>query len=246
MTKINLKSKIRKEVGKNLNSFRKQGLIPAVVYGHKIKPQSIWVNYLEFKKVFDQAGESTVIELDIDGKSKASVLVHDFQTNPVSDKFSHIDFFQIRMDEEIETEVPIEFFGESPAIKELGGIFVKNIDAITVKCLPGNLPHEFKIDISKIKTFEDHLKISDLEIPEKVEILAGKDTVIALVAPPRSEAELAALEEKVEEDVTKVEGVVKETPAEEGTAEGEKEPADTSANAKVMAGKEEKHTSAKV
>jgi len=222
MTKINLKSKIREEAGKNLNSFREKGLIPAVVYGHKVKPKNLWINYLDFKRVFDKAGESTVIELEIGEKEKVNALIHDSQSDPLTGRFSHIDFFQIRMDEEIETEVPIEFFGESPAVKELGGMLVKNMDAISVKCLPGNLPREFKVDISKIKTFDDHFKISDLEVPEKVEILAEADTVIALVAPPRTEEELASLEEKVEEDVTKVEGVVKETPTEEGGAEEKK------------------------
>jgi large subunit ribosomal protein L25 len=222
MTAINLKSKIREEVGKNLEKFRKDGLIPAVVYGHKIKPQTLWINYLDFEKVFDKAGESTVIELDIDGKNKVNALIHDTQNDPITDKFTHIDFFQIRMDEEIETEVPVELFGESSLIKETGGILVQNIDAIPVKCLPGDLPHEFKLDISKIKTFEDHLKISDLEIPEKVEIMLEANTVIALVTPPRTEEEMAALEEKVEEDVTKVEGVVKETPT-EGAEEEKKE-----------------------
>ncbi|MFH0969526.1 MAG: 50S ribosomal protein L25 [Patescibacteria group bacterium] len=220
MTKINLKSKIREEVGKNLNKFRKNGMIPAIVYGHKIKPRTLWVNYLEFGKVFKEAGESTVIELDIEGKDKVNALIHETQADPITDKFSHIDFFQIRMDEEIETEVPVELFGESPAIKEFGGILVQNVNAIPVKCLPGDLPHEFKLDISEIKTFEDHLKVSDIKIPEKVEILLEADTVVALVTPPRSEEELAALEEKVEEDVTKVEGVAdKEIPAEEGAVE---------------------------
>jgi large subunit ribosomal protein L25 len=229
MTKINLKSKIREEVGKNLNSFREQGLIPAVVYGHKVKPRNLWINYLDFKKAFDNAGESTVIELEIGEKEKVNALIHDSQSDPLTGKFSHIDFFQIRMDEEIETEVPIEFLGESPAVKELGGMLVKNMDAIGVKCLPGNLPHEFKVDISKIKTFDDHFKVSDLEIPEKVEILSEMDTVIALVAPPRTEEELASLEEKIEEDVTKVEGVVKETPAEEGSPEENKKSTDAKA-----------------
>ncbi len=229
MTKINLKSKIREEVGKNLNSFREQGLIPAVVYGHKVKPRNLWINYLDFKKAFDNAGESTVIELEIGEKEKVNALIHDSQSDPLTGKFSHIDFFQIRMDEEIETEVPIEFLGESLAVKELGGMLVKNMDTIEVKCLPGNLPHEFKVDISKIKTFDDHFKVSDLEIPEKVEILSEMDTVIALVAPPRTEEELASLEEKVEEDVTKVEGVVKETPTEEGATEEKKKSTDAKA-----------------
>ena len=222
MTKINLKSKIREEVGKKLDSFRKQGMIPAVVYGHKTKPQSLWVNYLEFRKVFEKAGESTIIELEIEGKEKINALIHDLQVDPLSDNFSHIDFFHIRMDEKIETEIPLEFFGESPAVKELGGILVKSLDEIRISCLPADLPSEIKVDISKIKTFNDHIKIKDLEISDKVKVLDEEETVVALVAPPRTEEELASLEEKVEEDVTKVEGVVKETPAEGEEKKGEK------------------------
>ncbi len=214
MTKINLKSKAREEVGKNLDSFRKKGMIPAVVYGHKDKPQTLWVNYLDFKRVFEKAGESTIIELEIEGKGKVNALVHDLQVDPLSDKFTHIDFFQIRMDEKIETAIPLEFIGESAAVKELGGILVKSLDEINISCLPADLPAEIKVDISKIKNFEDHIKIKDLEISDKVKILDEEETVVALVSPPRTEEELASLEEKVEEDVSKVEGVVKETPAE--------------------------------
>jgi large subunit ribosomal protein L25 len=224
MTKISLKSKVREIVGKNLNKMREEGFIPAVMYGHKIKPQNISVNYLDFKKVYDKAGENTVIELDLGESKKYNVIIHDIQLDPLSQKFSHIDFFQIRMDEEIEAEIPLEFIGESVAIKELGGMLVKTMDAITVKCLPADLPAKFEVDISKIKTFDDHILIKDLSISDKIKLMAEPETVIALVEAPRSEEELAQLDEKVEEDVTKVEGVVKETPeaASEGDAKEEK------------------------
>jgi len=216
MTKINLKSKIRTEVGteKKLNAFRKKGIIPAVVYGNKVKPRNLWVNYLDFKRVFEKAGENTVIELEIDEKEKVNTLIHDIQHDPLSNIFSHVDFFQIRMDEKIESNIPLEFLGESPAVKELGGILVKSLDEIKVSCLPGDLPSKIEVNISKIKTFEDHIKVKDLEISDKVKVLDEEDMVVALVTPPRTEEEMASLEEKVEEDVTKVEGVVKENPSE--------------------------------
>ncbi len=217
MAKINLKSKTRDVVGKKVKKHRKVGLVPAVVYGRKIKPQNLWVNFLDFEKVYRQAGESTIIELDIDDKSKANVLIQDIQADPLSGKFRHIDFFQVRMDEKIEAGIPLEFIGESPAVKELGGVLIKNLDEIPVTCLPADLPSKFKVDISKIKTFEDHFAIKDLDISEKIKVLIDPETIIAIVSPPRSEEELAGLSEKVEEDVTKVEGVVKETP--EGKAE---------------------------
>lgn len=222
MTKVNLKSKIREEVGKKLDKFRKSGLIPAVMYGHKIKPQNLWINYLEFNKAYNEAGESTVIELEVEGGKKVNALVHDIQLDPLTGKFSHIDFFQVRMDEKIETDVPLEFVGESPAVKELGGILVKSLDEIKISCLPADLPSEITVDISKIKTFEDHIKIKDLVISDKVKVLDEEETVVALVEAPRTEEELASLDEKVEEDVTKVEGVVKEIPVEDAKEEKKK------------------------
>lgn len=219
MAKINLKSKTRDATGKKVKKHRKEGLIPAVLYGNKIKAQNLWLDYLEFSKVYNQAGESTILELDIDGKNKAEVLIHAVQNDPMSGKFSHIDFFQVRMDQKIETEVPLEFVGESEAVKSLGGVLVKSLDTIPVSCLPADLPPKIEVDISVLKTFEDAIKIGNLGISEKVKVQIEPETVVANVAAPRSEEELAKLSEKVEEDVTKIEGIVKET-AEEA-AEGE-------------------------
>jgi len=200
-------------------------MIPAVMYGHGIKPQNIWVTYLEFEKAYKEAGESTVIELEIDGK-KVNVLVHDNQVDPITGKFTHIDFFQVNMDEKIETNIPLEFIGESPAIKELGGMLVKSLDEIKVSCLPADLPSEIIVDISRIKAFSDHIKIKDLDISDKVKVLDDENMVVALVEAPRTEEEMASLDEKVEEDVTKVEGVVKETPATEGEEKKEEKKED--------------------
>lgn len=223
MTKINLKSKTRDIVGKGIKRMRKEGLIPAVIYGHKVASQSLWVNFKEFGKVYKEAGESTIVELDIDEKKKVNVLIHDIQKNPITDNISHIDFFQIRMDEKIETEIPLEFTGEAPAVKELGGVLIKTTDAISIKCLPADLPKNIEVDISVLKTFDDNISIADLKISDKVQVLVDLKTIVASVAPPRSDEEMARLDEKVEEDVSKVEGVVKETDKREGDkAEGDK------------------------
>ena len=114
------------------------------------------------------------------------------------------------MKEEVETEIPLEFIGESEAVKAHGGVLIKNMDAVSVKCLPANLPEKFVIDLAKLVTFEDHITIADLKTSDLVEILLEDETVIALVAAPRTEAEMDGLNNKVEEDVTKVAGVVKE------------------------------------
>jgi large subunit ribosomal protein L25 len=217
---IALKAEIREITGKKVEKLREGNLIPAVLYGHGIKPQNISVDYLDFDRVFGKAGESSLIELEL-GSRKSNVLVHDIQTDPISGKFSHVDFFQVNMKEEVETEIPLEFIGESPAVKELGGVLVKSLDEIKVKCLPADLPEKFEVDISKLATFDDAIAVKDLKVFEKVEILVEPEAVIASVQEPRSQEELESLEAKVEEDVSKVEGVVKEAPAEGQPAETE-------------------------
>ena len=219
---IILKAKIREITGKKVDQLRKENLIPAVLYGHGIKPQNILVNYLDFNKVYEKAGESALVELEV-GDKKANVLVHDTQMDPMSGKFSHIDFFQVNMKEEVETEIPLEFIGESPAVKELGGVLIKSLDEITVKCLPADLPEKYEIDISKLATFDDVIAVKDLQVSDKIEILVDGETIIASVQEPRTQEELESLETKVEEDVSKVEGVVKETPEEGAPTEEKKE-----------------------
>lgn len=220
MTKINLSAKLREEVGKKVKKFRKEGMVPAVVYGEKTDNKNLWVDGVELRKVYENAGENTIIELGIGEKDKAEVLIHDIQRDPLSGDFSHVDFFQVQMDKKIESEVPVEFVGDAPAVKEMGGTLVKSLDEISVRCLPADLPSQFEVDLSALKTFDDYVKVKHLPISEKVEILLDPETIITSVSRPRSEEEMEALDEKVEEDVSKVEGVEKEE--ESAEEEGEK------------------------
>lgn len=222
MSDIILKATLRDLEKNNLKENRKKGLIPAVLYGQKAESQNLWVDRKSFAKVFAEAGENTIVELDIEGGKKETVLIYDFQEDVLTDEFLHIDFYRVDMAKKIEAEVPINFIGEAPAVKALGGVLVGNMDHITVKCFPGDIPHSFDIDVSKLATFEDHITVADLVVSDKVEIELSPETVIALVTPPRSEEELAGLDEKVEEDVSKVEGVVKETDTEAVATEEEK------------------------
>jgi len=219
MEKVKLAAETREIFGRKTKKGRKEGLIPAVVYGRGIKAKSLWIKALDFINLIKKSGESTVIDLKIDNKDDENVIIYETQRDPVSGKFIHADFFQVRMDEKIEMEVELIYTGDAPAVKEMGGVLVKNMDRITVKCLPADLPSEIKVDVSGLKTFDDRVCIKDLNIQSKIKVDLIPETVVALVAPPRSEEELAGLSEKVEEDVTKVEGVVKEEPASEVTSE---------------------------
>lgn len=224
MEEIILSATARKELGKKVNKGRKSGMIPAVLYGKGVANESLWIKALDLRRLLKKSGESVIINLEIEGGKKYSVLINELQENPVSGDYIHLDFYSVKMDEEIETEIELIFTGESKAVKEAGGILVKSLDKIKIKCLPKDLPSRIDVDISSLDTFEKHIAVKDLKIDPAIEIKTDLETVVASVAPPRSDEELKELEGKVEEDVTKVEGVVKETPEGEEPQEGTEAP----------------------
>jgi len=218
---IKLNAKLRKEMGKKTSSLKNNGRIPAVVYGHKVKNVLLDIDYKEFQKVLREAGESSLIELDIEGdKEKRPVLVHDLQKDPITDQFIHIDFFQTSLTEEVEVKVPLVFEGTSLAVKDLGGTLVKNISELEIKALPQNLPHEIKVSIDGLNTFLDHILVKDLILPKDIKVLVKPDEIVVSVSHPENvEEELAKeIEEKVE-DVEKVEKEKKTEEVVEGSAE---------------------------
>ncbi|GAH91335.1 unnamed protein product [marine sediment metagenome] len=207
---LSLSAKIRKELGKKVKNLRKKGILPGVLYGPKIETRPLEIDLKEFEKIYKEAGESSLISLEID-KKKFLVLIHEVKLDPLTKKPTHVDFYQPRLEEEVEAMVPLVFEGEAPAVKNLGGTLVKNISEVEVKALPQNLPHEIKVNIDRLKTFEDNILIKDLIVSKEVKILKEPKEVVAAVSPPEKvEEELEKpIEEKVEE-VEKVEEKVEE------------------------------------
>jgi len=204
MSDIITLSATTREPGKALRTKRREGLIPAVLYGHGVEPRSLELDHRLFTRAFRDAGENTIISLSVDGAKAVNVLVKGTDLHPTTNRYIHADFFQVRMDEEIETAVPLMFAGEAPAVREQGGVLVRALDEVDVVALPADIPHTVTVDISRLVTFDDVIKVADLPVAVGVDILNDPETVVALVEAPRSEAEIAALDEKVSEDVTKV------------------------------------------
>ncbi len=206
---LSLSAKIRKEFGSKNDKIRKQGLIPAVLYGPKIKNLNLAIDYNKFYQLYQQAGESTLVKLmikDEDVKDKERVvLINEVKKDILSDKIIHIDFYQVRMDKKITVEIPLVFVGESEAVKSLAGTLVKSLQSLEISALPAELIHEIEVDISKLKTFDDVIRVKDLKVPENVEIEAELDEAVVSVAPPRSEEELEALDQAPEEKIDEVE-----------------------------------------
>ncbi|MFH1894896.1 MAG: 50S ribosomal protein L25 [Patescibacteria group bacterium] len=215
---ITLKAKIRKETGKKVKKLREKGLLPGVLYGPKTESQRLEINQKDFEGVYRQAGESSLISLEA-GDKKYLVLIHQLQADPITSSPIHVDFFQPSLKEEIVAKVPLVFEGEAPAQKELGGTFVRNLSEVEVKALPQNLPHELRVDISQLMTFENSILIKDLKLSEGVKILKGQDDIVAFVASPEKVEE--ELQKPIEEGVEEVKTV--EKPKKEESIEKEKE-----------------------
>jgi len=208
MESIAITATKRKVSGKQVKKLRTAGKLPAVLYGHNTTTEAIEILEKDFTKAFKSAGESTLVNLNVEGKIMP-VLIHEVQHHYLNDNPIHVDFYAVNMTEKLKVHVPIHIVDEAPAVKALGGTLVKNLSEVEVECLPGDIPQSFEVSAASLETFESAIRVSDLKVSDKVTILAPADEVIATVAAPRTEEEMKALEEKVEEDVTKVEGVVK-------------------------------------
>lgn len=196
MEKIQLKTESRNTIARTAKPLYRKGLIPAELYGHNIKNLHLSVNQIEFEKVLRKAGESTIIELQLPEGSSRNVLIQDVERHYLSTQPIHVDFYEVKMTEKLTANIPIEFIGESHAVKALGGTLVKVLNEVEVECLPGDLPHQFDVDISVLDNFDKQITVKDLRVSDKVEIKAEDDEVVATVQPPRDmAAEEAAVAE---------------------------------------------------
>jgi len=221
MEKIILQAEPRSIIGRQVKSLRRHGLVPAVVYGHDFKPLSIQVPLKDFERVYAEAGESTVVYLSVNGQDHPTI-IHDVVRDALSDNYLHADFYKVRLDEKISAKIQLNFIGESPAVKGLGGILVKNMSEIEVEGFPQDLPHQIDVDISGLAELKSHIEIKDLPISSKLEVKAEKEAIVALIQEPISEEELKAqLEAPAASTLEDVEVIKKEKPEEEPGEEAE-------------------------
>jgi large subunit ribosomal protein L25 len=212
---LELQSEARKVFGKALKKSRDEGKIPAVVYGKGQESISLFVPANSFAKVWKEAGESTIITIKGEAsKTPLNVIIQQVDIDPTSSRPVHVDFLKVDMDKTIQVGVPLVFEGVAAAVKELGGVLVKVMHEIEVEALPKDLPHEIKVDISKLKTFEDHITIGDINLPQGVKAIEKPEEIVALAEQPK---------EEVEEPVRTIEDIEVEKKGkkeEEATTEG--------------------------
>jgi large subunit ribosomal protein L25 len=181
----------RKITGRKVKILRREGLAPANIFGSKIKSAGIQVDAKQFLKLYDQVGDTGLIDLQVKGEKQARpTLVHLLQTHPVTGQLLHVDFRQVDLTQKITAHVPVELVGESPAVEQKGGILVHSLDEVEVEALPADFPDKFEIDISSLLEIGDSLHVSDLKVDAaKVVIQTPPDTVVASVEAPKEEEE---------------------------------------------------------
>jgi len=194
---------ILRDTKKNPKQYLKEGYVPAELYGKGIENIHVAVNQKEFTDVLKAAGESTIIELVLERENKKEevhpVLIYETQRHYLSHQPIHIDFYQVQKGQKIKTHIPIEFVGESPAVKNLGGVLVKNMDEVEVEALPQDLPRSFIVDITKLDAIDSKICIKDLNLPATIKTSAAPETAIVLVVPPREEEVVSTPAESISE-----------------------------------------------
>lgn len=224
-TKLELEATTREVVGSAVRNLRSTGIMPAVLYGKGQEAMNLQVPLKEFDGIFRKAGESTLVYLNVGGKSYPTI-IKDVARDALSGSALHADFYKVSLTEKIKAMVPVVFVGESFAVKELKGIFVRNVNELEVEALPQNLPHEITVDISSLKNFGDQITLGDVKVNDAV-LVGGADEIVATVQEPKSEAELEAELAAPTTDVSAVEEIKKEEkPAEEGEEGAEAAPAE--------------------
>lgn len=195
------------------NELRARGEMPAVFYGPKEENTPVTVSQKEFGKVWDEAGESTVISLQTP-KGELEALIHDVDRDPVTSQFRHADFYIIEKGKKVEVAVPLRFEGVAPAVKELGANLVKVMHELEISAMPKDLPTDIEVDLTKLVVIGDQIEVKDIALPAGVEALAEPEGVVVVAEEVKEEEES---EGGVDMDAIEVEkkGKKEETPAED-------------------------------
>lgn len=218
MKKYSLTGENRKETGRKVKKLRKDGKLPATVYGKKVKSVSVTVSDADFKKIYSEAGETGLVELKVDGEIKP-VLIHNVQVDPMSGLPLHAEFYQVDLKEKVHANVSVEFVGEAPAVHDKQGVLLSILDEIEVEALPTDLPEKLEVDVSKLAAVNDEVKVSDLKMPAGVTVLTEPGlTIVKVGALVTKEAEAEAAAEAAAAAAAAAESAAATAPAGEAGA----------------------------
>ena len=227
MDNIELVAHKRDLLGKKVRFLRRKGITPVSLYGHGVESSALQIETPALKKALAQAGKTSIIYLKVgSAKRQHMAIVRGIQRDPVKGELLHVDFYQVKMDQKLKIEVPLVLMGKAPAVKELGGILVQEMNSVEVECLPANMCHSIELDISNLVNLDQALHVKDLKVGEGITIVTGPEKVVAKIARLRIEVVEAVAAPAAEAEVEGAEKGKEEAEAEEkAPAESEKKPA---------------------
>jgi large subunit ribosomal protein L25 len=199
MEEIVIQARQRDVVGKRVKGLRREGKLPAILYGKRIETMPIELDHKEASRILEGLSPSALIHIELDGGEHLA-LVREKQRDVILGTLLHIDFQAVSLTEKVRSEVSIHFIGESPAVKELGGILVTNIEQLEVEALPRDLPERIEVNVSNLFEIGDAVYVRDLSLPGDITVHAEPDDAIVVVTIPAAEPE-AEEEEEVEEEL---------------------------------------------
>jgi large subunit ribosomal protein L25 len=199
MDRIELSAEPRSVVGKKVRFLRRQGIVPANVYGHAAST-ALQVPEREAERTIKQAGRTHLVALNVPGAEPTTVLVKNWQRHPFRGHLLHVDFYRIAMTEKLQVDIPLRLVGEAPAVRLTGGTVFQPISTVQIECLPGDLPNTIEVDISALVDLDSAVHVSDLAIPDAVTLLTDPSEVVArvLAATVEQVADVAAETETAE------------------------------------------------
>ena len=223
MQKFTLKAEKRAILGKKIKQLRRKGIIPANLFGKTIESQAIQINSVEFNRVYKEAGETSLIWVQLAGEEKdRPTLVTSVHFDPTTGDKLHVDFHQVNLKEKVTANVPVEIVGESELVASNLAVISQSLNEIEVEALPTDIPENIVFDISTLKSIGDHLKVTDAKIPEGVEVKTDPEQIVVALQEPMKEEVIPATEE-VSEEVTGAETTVEDEAKPAGEVPSESE-----------------------
>jgi large subunit ribosomal protein L25 len=185
--KLTINATKREVLGKQVKKLRKEGFVPANIYGKDFNSAAITLTLNDFTRIYNEAGETGVVYVSIEGGDKdIPTLIKSVQTHPVNDFILHVDFRKINLKQKIETEVPLSFIGESPTVKQ-GAVVLYQMDTITIEALPTDIPSEIEVDLSTITEIGQDIRVSNLPKSDKFEYITDPEMVLVSTTEHKEE-----------------------------------------------------------
>ena len=196
--RLSLSLENRTLVGKKVNRLRREGVLPATVYGKGVSPISVQMNARAFNDTYRHAGRTGLIDLSIPGQKSISVFVHNLQRHPVTRNIIHVDFLAVDLRTEVTVDVPLHIVGESELVKRGDALLNQVLTSLAVRALPADIPSSISVDVSGLDSFDKSIHVSDLALESKGEIVTPADELVVSLSQARDEEEEAAEEEAAE------------------------------------------------